>query len=147
MTPEQLDSWFGRHVCDEKGQANMENVRRIAKIFANCIVANCPAGADASAAVRKVREAMMTANAAISEKYPLEAVAKPRFKSPDLDDALVVATYAPEYEACEWGEAQREFPDSDSRWGLRCSSSGYWEMYYWNGMSHTARYIWLRKKS
>jgi hypothetical protein len=37
-----------------------------AKNFAEVILANCPSGADRSDAIRKIREARMTANAAIA---------------------------------------------------------------------------------
>lgn len=43
----------------------LQNVRIQAKDLARTIVANCPAGPDRSAAIRKLREAVMTANAAI----------------------------------------------------------------------------------
>jgi len=43
-----------------------ETIREAAKYFAKVIVANVPLGADRVAAIRKVREAVMTANAGIA---------------------------------------------------------------------------------
>ena len=43
-----------------------ETIREAAKYFAKVIMANVPAGADRLSAVRKVREAVMTANAGIA---------------------------------------------------------------------------------
>lgn len=45
--------------------AQIANVRYFTKQFIIAIVKNCPASPDRSAAIRKAREAMMTANAAI----------------------------------------------------------------------------------
>jgi len=44
---------------------SIANIRLAAENFMNAIDANCPPSADASDAKRKVREAMMTANASI----------------------------------------------------------------------------------
>lgn len=41
-------------------------INQAAKNFAEIVLANCPAGADRSDAIRKIREARMTANAAIA---------------------------------------------------------------------------------
>lgn len=43
-----------------------ETVREAAKYFAKVLIANVPYGTDRDAAIRKLREAVMTANAGIS---------------------------------------------------------------------------------
>lgn len=41
-------------------------INQAAKFFAEVILANCPRGADRADAIRKIREARMTANAAVA---------------------------------------------------------------------------------
>lgn len=41
-------------------------INQAAKNFAEVVLANCPSGADRAAAIRQIREARMTANAAIA---------------------------------------------------------------------------------
>lgn len=41
-------------------------INQAAKNFAEIVLANCPSGADRSAAIRLIRDARMTANAAIA---------------------------------------------------------------------------------
>jgi hypothetical protein len=50
------------------GDANLryENIRSAAKQFAKVVLINVPRGADRTAAIRKIREAVMTANAAVA---------------------------------------------------------------------------------
>ena len=43
-----------------------DNIREAAKYFAKVLIANMPPGSDRSAAIRKLREAVMTANAGIA---------------------------------------------------------------------------------
>lgn len=65
----QLDNWFIHHPV--KTDAELEGytkIREAGKAFAEVIVAHTPSSADQTAAVRKVREAVMTANAAIACK-------------------------------------------------------------------------------
>lgn len=60
------------YVIDQLFTANpstgpkFEIIREAAKYFAKVIVSNVPAGSDRTAAIRKLREAVMTANAGIS---------------------------------------------------------------------------------
>ena len=69
MTQEQLDNWFTYHAPENDFQMEgYKNIRTAGKALAETIVKYCPASADATAAVRKVREAIMTANAAIACK-------------------------------------------------------------------------------
>jgi hypothetical protein len=53
------------HAPDDDGIRRITNIRIAAKQFLDAIDDNVPPSADQSAAKRKVREAMMTANAAI----------------------------------------------------------------------------------
>ena len=50
------------------GDANLryENIRSAAKQFAKAVLINVPPGADRTAAIRKIREAVMTANAGVA---------------------------------------------------------------------------------
>jgi hypothetical protein len=61
-----LDNWFTYHTPDpHKGDfAAYGAIRRAGKRLAEVILNNTPSCADQSAAIRKVREAVMTANAA-----------------------------------------------------------------------------------
>lgn len=63
---EKLDNWFTHHPpssCDVK---KYKIIRDAGKYFANIILENTPPSADQSDAIRKVREAVMTANASIA---------------------------------------------------------------------------------
>lgn len=53
------------HAPGDAGLEKIANIRVGAEVFAQAILDNAPACADTSAAIRHVREAMMTANAAI----------------------------------------------------------------------------------
>lgn len=53
------------HQPTEEQIAQMAKVRSVASLFIIEIARNCPKNADRSAAIRKVREALMTANASI----------------------------------------------------------------------------------
>lgn len=67
ITQEHLDNWFMYHAPqDEETRQKYTNIRAAGKSFAEVILANTPACADQSVAVRGVREAVMTANAAIA---------------------------------------------------------------------------------
>ena len=69
---EQLVNWFSYHkpTADQPGQ--YERLRAAALTFARVIKAECPGESpDTTAAIRKVREAVMTANAAIACDMPV----------------------------------------------------------------------------
>ena len=66
ITEEQLEHWFTYHKPTGDQPDRYVRLRRAAKAFASAIVAETPPCADQTAAVRKVREAMMTANSAIA---------------------------------------------------------------------------------
>lgn len=61
-----LDDVFSYHApsLDQLPKYNM--LRSVARDFARCILDTCPPSADRTAALRKVREAVMTANASIA---------------------------------------------------------------------------------
>lgn len=63
-----LEHIFKYHRPDPNQVDSHERVRRGGKFFASILIASTPAGADQTAAVRKIREAIMTANAAIALK-------------------------------------------------------------------------------
>lgn len=65
-SPEWLDWVFAYHPPSDAERLAYEQLRRSAKQFATDIVALTPACADRAAALRLVREAVMTANAAIA---------------------------------------------------------------------------------
>lgn len=61
-----LDNWFTYHPPSADDLAKYLAIRDAGHAFATIIVECTPACADQSAAVRKIREAVMTANAAIA---------------------------------------------------------------------------------
>ncbi len=68
ITQEWLDDVFTYHAPEPDQIPKYEALRSAAKQFAEVIVANTPACADQSAALRLVREAVMTANASVALK-------------------------------------------------------------------------------
>lgn len=66
ISPMELESWFTYHAPDVDQLAKYEAIRKAGLELAKTIVENTPVSADQTAAVRKVREAVMTANAAIA---------------------------------------------------------------------------------
>lgn len=66
ITPEQLRVIFVYHPPSPEQGRKYNVIRAKALEFAEAIVENTPPCADQSAAIRKVREAVMTANAAIA---------------------------------------------------------------------------------
>jgi hypothetical protein len=61
-----LDNWFVYHKPEGDQPERYEKLRAAGKVFAEAIVALTPPSADQSAAIRLVREAVFTANAAIA---------------------------------------------------------------------------------
>lgn len=61
-----IDRWFEYHRPGPGQPEKYERIRAAAKAFVELIVELTPGSADQNAAVRKVREAVMTANAAIA---------------------------------------------------------------------------------
>lgn len=67
MTDTQLENWFTHHPpTANQTIERYQNIRAAGLYLARVIVRDTPPGADQAAAVRKVREAVMTANAAIA---------------------------------------------------------------------------------
>jgi hypothetical protein len=63
-----IDFLFTYHPPSEGDKDRFDRLTAAAKAFALVILEVCPASADRSAAVRKVREARMTANSSIACK-------------------------------------------------------------------------------
>ena len=66
ITDEQLANWFTYHSPTPEQLPKYLAIREAGAAFAKVIVENSPSSADQTAAVRKVREAVMTANQAIA---------------------------------------------------------------------------------
>lgn len=66
ITPENLAHWFKYHAPQEGQPGKYEAIRSAGLAFATTILSLTPPSADQSAAVRLVREAVFTANAAIA---------------------------------------------------------------------------------
>lgn len=66
VSDENLDDVFSYHPPKPGQPEAYERIRSAAKKLAAEILASCPDCADRAAAIRKVREAVMTANAAIA---------------------------------------------------------------------------------
>ena len=68
ISKEQLDSWFTYHnpSNDPGVVSKYMRIRSAARQFAEIVLQNTPEGPDQSDAIRKIREAMMTSNAAIA---------------------------------------------------------------------------------
>lgn len=63
---EKLEQIFKYHSPNPSTGPKFETLREAARHFAKVILMNVPPGADRTAAIRKVREAVMTANAGVS---------------------------------------------------------------------------------
>lgn len=61
-----LDNWFKYHKPTDGQPEKYEELRAAGKVLAETIVRLTPPSADQSAAIRLVREAVFTANAAIA---------------------------------------------------------------------------------
>lgn len=66
ITKEQIEQWFTYHPPKTDQPARYVILRDAGKVLAETILEQTPSGPDQSAAIRKVREAIMTANAAIA---------------------------------------------------------------------------------
>lgn len=66
MRQEDIDNWFMYHAPVGDQLERYAILRTAAKIFAETINKHVPESADKTASIRKVREAVMTANAAIA---------------------------------------------------------------------------------
>lgn len=66
ITPAEIDNLFTYHAPKGDQPARYVAIRESAKALALVIVQNTPSSADQTAAIRKLREAVMTANASIA---------------------------------------------------------------------------------
>lgn len=66
ITQADLHNWFTYHAPTEDQVDHYAEIREAALNFAAVILANTPSSPDQTAAIRKIREAVMTANAAIA---------------------------------------------------------------------------------
>jgi len=66
ITAEQLQNWFTYHSPSQEQLPKYQAIREAGLNLAQVIVANSPASADQTVAIRLIREACMTANAAIA---------------------------------------------------------------------------------
>lgn len=66
ISEEMLNNWFTYHSPKEGQQDQYMAIRAAGFILARAINNNTPPGPDQTAAIRKVREAVMTANQAIA---------------------------------------------------------------------------------
>lgn len=66
ITMENVGDVFSYHAPKAGQPERYESIRAAAKVLATAILANCPDCADRAAALRLVREAVMTANASIA---------------------------------------------------------------------------------
>jgi plasmid stabilization system protein ParE len=65
LEPKDLEDIFSYHAPDDLQRVALERIREAAHIFAFVLLQNTPASADQSAAIRKLRECVMTANASV----------------------------------------------------------------------------------
>lgn len=66
LSADQINHWFTYHSPSPDKNVSYLAIREAGKILAMAIVNHAPESADTTAAVRKVREAVMTANQAIA---------------------------------------------------------------------------------
>jgi hypothetical protein len=66
ITEDNLNNWFTYHSPSPEQLPKYLEIREAGLTLAKAIVKNTPSSADQTAAVRKVREAVMTANQSIA---------------------------------------------------------------------------------
>lgn len=66
VTPRDIENWFSYHSPTQEQVGRFEKLREAAKQFAYVIVECTPECADQAAALRQLRETVMSANAAIA---------------------------------------------------------------------------------
>lgn len=66
ITADNLEDVFSYHAPKPGQPQRYEAIRDAAKFFAGAVLLHCPDCADRSAALRSIREAVMTANASIA---------------------------------------------------------------------------------
>jgi hypothetical protein len=85
FTQDEIANWFTYHPPTSEQLKQYGAVRHGGSLFADILNANVPAGADKTAAMRKIREAVMTANAAIACHKPLNATLRDAFGNPGAE--------------------------------------------------------------
>lgn len=68
LSQHNLKDVFSYHTPSAEDLERYQRLRSAASDFAEVVITNCPASEDKQAALRKVREALMTANASIALK-------------------------------------------------------------------------------
>lgn len=66
ITPQEIENWFTYHAPKEDQPQRYQAIREAAKTLAYVIIENTPNSADQTAAIRKLRECVMTANQSIA---------------------------------------------------------------------------------
>jgi len=66
ITNQDLENWFTYHPPKDSDLTKYAAIRGAAKFFAKVILEVTPEGPDQSAAIRKLREVVMTANQSIA---------------------------------------------------------------------------------
>lgn len=66
ITDQDIENWFSYHAPKGDQSNQYERIRASAKALANVIINSTPSSADQTAAIRKLRECVMTANAGIA---------------------------------------------------------------------------------
>lgn len=66
ISESDLDNWFTYHRPTDEQLDRYVNIRDAAREFAGVVLRNTPASADQTVAIRKIREAVMVANASIA---------------------------------------------------------------------------------
>ena len=68
FSSEWIDELIGQHAMDDEQLQHVAMIRASAGHMIEAILVSCPDSADRSAAIRHVRDAMMTANVSIALK-------------------------------------------------------------------------------
>lgn len=66
ITDRDIENWFTYHAPKDDQSERYVRIREAAKVLALTILNTTPPSADQTAAIRKLRECVMTANAAIA---------------------------------------------------------------------------------
>ena len=66
ISEKDVENWFTYHKPTEEQIPKYQAIREAGKALAEAIRIHCPDSADRSAALRKARESVMTANASIA---------------------------------------------------------------------------------
>ena len=70
FSQKEIDNWFTYHSPTPEDLIAYREIRTAGKIFAETVNRHAPAGADKTAAMRKIRDSVMAANQAIACYVP-----------------------------------------------------------------------------